>query len=86
MTIYTFVHYIQMYVTFFLLNGVLHHAWYVFYNLCEKHHLDIQVFQASEVFHQGKDCVQVIIHADRQRLDRMNRCGCADCRQTHHVE
>ena len=56
------------------------------YNLCEKHHLDIQVLQASEVFHQGKDCVQVIIHADRQRLDRMNRCGCADCRQTLHVE
>ena len=56
------------------------------YNLFEKHLLDIQVLQASEVLHQGKDCVQVIIHADRQHLDRMNRCGCDDRRQTLQVE
>ena len=56
------------------------------YNVCENHHLDIQVFQASEVVHQGKDYVQIIIHADREHLDRMNHCGCADCRQTLHVE
>jgi len=86
MTIYTFVHYIQMYVTFFFVEWSSTPCMVCVYNFCEKHHLNLQVLQASEVFHQGKDCVQVIIHADRQRLDRMNRCGCADCRQTLHVE